>query len=98
MRLRTELPLVAMCLGYFLVILDATVVTVALPSIGDDLGGGTSALEWIVDAYTLAFAALLLTGGALADRFGARRMFQVGLALFTTASAACAFAPSATAL
>jgi DHA2 family methylenomycin A resistance protein-like MFS transporter len=90
--------LLAICLAYFLVILDATVVTVALPSIGADLGGGVTGLEWVVDGYTLAFAALLLTGGALADRLGPRRLFFAGLLVFAAASAACALAPSATAL
>src|SRR5215510_1521541 len=90
--------LLAICLAYFLVILDATVVTVALPSIGADLGGGVSGLEWVVDGYTLAFAALLLTGGGLADRLGARRLFAAGLIVFAAASALCALAPSTTAL
>jgi MFS transporter, DHA2 family, methylenomycin A resistance protein len=88
------MPLIAICLGYFVVILDATVVTVALPALSRDLGGGVSSLQWVVDAYTLVFAGLLLTAGALGDRVGARRVFNIGMLLFTLASAACAAAPS----
>jgi MFS transporter, DHA2 family, methylenomycin A resistance protein len=88
------MPLIAICLGYFVVILDATVVTVALPSLGRDLGGGVSDLQWVVDAYTLVFAGLLLSAGALGDRVGARRVFNLGMLLFTVASGACAAAPS----
>ena len=64
----------------FMVVLDNLVVTTALPSIRADLGGGLQALEWTVNAYTLTFAVLLLTGAALGDRFGRRRMFVIGLA------------------
>jgi EmrB/QacA subfamily drug resistance transporter len=82
----------------FMVVLDNLVVTTALPSIRTDLGGGVQALEWTVNAYTLSFAVLLLTGAALGDRFGRRRMFLVGLGLFTLSSAAAALAPSTGAL
>jgi EmrB/QacA subfamily drug resistance transporter len=82
----------------FMVVLDNLVVTTALPSIRTDLGGGLQALEWTVNAYTLTFAVLLLTGAALGDRFGRRRMFVIGLALFTAASAAAALAPTTGAL
>jgi MFS transporter, DHA2 family, methylenomycin A resistance protein len=92
--MRRHLPLLAICLGYFMVILDATIVNVALPSIGRQLGGGVSALQWVVDAYTVVFAGLLLSAGSLGDLLGARRVFDAGLALFTAASAACALAPS----
>ncbi|HEX6460040.1 MAG TPA: MFS transporter [Thermoleophilaceae bacterium] len=88
------MPLIAICLGYFMVILDATVVNVALPALGHDLGGGVSGLQWVVDAYTLVFAGLLLSAGSLGDRLGGRHVFQAGLLLFTIASAACAAAPS----
>ncbi|HYZ81174.1 MAG TPA: MFS transporter, partial [Solirubrobacteraceae bacterium] len=88
------LPLLAVSLGYFMVILDATVVNVALPSLGRDLGGGVSDLQWVVDGYTLGFAVLLLSAGSLGDRLGGRRVFEAGLWLFTAASAACALAPS----
>jgi MFS transporter, DHA2 family, methylenomycin A resistance protein len=89
-----HMPLIAICLGYFMVILDATVVNVALPALGHDLGGGVSGLQWVVDGYTLVFAGLLLSSGSLGDRLGGRRVFQTGLLLFTLASAACAAAPS----
>src|SRR5215218_442576 len=78
----------------FMVSLDNLVVTNALVSIRADLGASLEALEWTVNGYTLAFAVFLLTGAALGDRFGRRRVFLVGLAIFTTASAAAALAPS----
>jgi EmrB/QacA subfamily drug resistance transporter len=79
----------------FMVALDALVVTTALSTIRLDLGTSIEALEWTVNAYNLSFAVLLLTGAALGDRFGRRRMFAVGLGLFVAASAACALAGSA---
>ena len=82
----------------FMVVLDNLVVTTALPSIRTDLGGSLEDLQWTVNAYTLSFAVLLLTGAALGDRFGRRRMFVVGLAIFTVASALAALAPSSGAL
>ncbi|GAA1368505.1 MFS transporter [Streptomyces beijiangensis] len=85
--------LVAALLGFFLITLDATVVTVALPAMGGDLGGGLSGLQWVVDGYTLAFASLMLSTGALSDRVGAGRAYGIGITLFTLASAACGFAP-----
>src|ERR1017187_8447655 len=81
-------------IGLFMVVLDNLVVTVALPSIHRDLGASIQALEWTVNAYTLAYAVLLLTGAALGDRFGRKRMFMAGIALFTLSSAAAALAPS----
>jgi DHA2 family methylenomycin A resistance protein-like MFS transporter len=89
-----KLPLAAICLGYFMVILDATIVTVALPSLSKDLHASISGLQWVVDSYTLLFAGLLLTAGGLADRLGARGVFQAGLAIFTAASVACGAAPT----
>ncbi|MET7541123.1 MFS transporter [Streptomyces sp. NPDC005507] len=71
--------LAAAVLGFFVITLDATIVNVALPSIRDALGGGITGLEWVVDAYTLMFAALLLSAGSLSDRIGARRAFSGGL-------------------
>ena len=82
----------------FMVTLDNLVVTTALPVIRQDLGASLSQLEWTVNAYTLTFAVLLLTGAALGDRFGRRLMFSVGIGIFTVSSAAAALAPSATAL
>src|SRR5215208_7947751 len=79
----------------FMVTLDNLVVTTALPVIRQDLHATLSELEWTVNAYTLTFAVLLLTGAALGDRLGRRRMFTVGLGIFTLASAAAALAPSA---
>ncbi|MFJ8361878.1 MFS transporter [Streptomyces sp. NPDC093984] len=78
--------------------LDTTIVNVGLPAIGRGLGAGTRDLEWTVDAYTLVLASLLISSGALADRFGRRRVFQCGLAVFGTASLLCALAPSVGAL
>src|SRR5437667_8951051 len=82
----------------FMATLDNLVVTTALPVIRKDLHATIQSLEWTVNAYTLTFAVLLLTGAALGDRFGRRRMFVVGLAIFTVSSAAAALAPSAGAL
>jgi EmrB/QacA subfamily drug resistance transporter len=81
-------------IGLFMVVLDNLVVSVALSSIHRDLGASIQALEWTVNAYVLAYAVLLLTGAALGDRFGRKRMFIGGLALFTASSAAAAVAPS----
>jgi len=81
-------------IALFMTALDNLVVGVALPSIRLDLGGSLESLEWTVNAYTLTFAVLLITGAALGDRFGRKRMFMIGLTLFTTASALAAIAPS----
>lgn len=91
----TSLTLAAMSLGYGVVQLDVTIVNTALNSIGTSLGGGVSELQWVVNAYTIAFAAFILTAGALGDRIGAKRVFTAGFAIFTAASVACALAPSA---
>jgi DHA2 family methylenomycin A resistance protein-like MFS transporter len=92
------LGLTAISLGFLMITLDATIVNVALGPIGADLGGALSTAQWIVDGYTLAFAALLLSAGALADRVGSRTGFLIGLAVFGLGSAACACATSLTAL
>jgi DHA2 family methylenomycin A resistance protein-like MFS transporter len=97
-KLATSLTLAAMSLGYGVVQLDVTIVNTALNAIGASLGGGVSELQWVVSAYTIAFAAFILTAGALGDRIGAKRIFMAGFALFTAASAACAMAPNATIL
>jgi EmrB/QacA subfamily drug resistance transporter len=85
-------------IGLFMVVLDNLVVNVALPSIHRDLGASIQALEWTVNAYVLAYAVFLLTGSALGDRFGRRRLFVGGITLFTLASAASALAPTSGAL
>jgi len=81
-------------LALLMVVLDNLVVSTALPTIQRDLGASFEALQWTVNAYTLTFAVLLLTGAALGDRFGRKRMFIVGLALFTGASAGAALSNS----
>jgi EmrB/QacA subfamily drug resistance transporter len=88
-------PLVAICMGTFMLLVDVTIVSVALPSMAGDLHASLSSLQWVVDAYALSLAALLLLSGSLADRFGRRRAFQAGLILFATASLCCALAPNA---
>jgi len=90
--------LLAASFAFIIVQLDVTIVNVALPEIGRELGAGVSALQWVVDAYTLGFAVFLLSAGVLGDRFGARRVFLSGFALFTVASLACAMAPGPLAL
>src|SRR3954449_9484997 len=92
------LGLTAICLGFFMITLDATIVNVALGAIGSDLGGALPTAQWIVNGYALAFAALLLSAGALADRIGSRTGFLIGLAIFGLGSAACAGATSLTML
>src|SRR5881397_601045 len=87
--------LAAVAFGLFMIMLDNTVVNVALPSIGKDLKISISELEWIVTGYALVFAALLITGGKLADMFGRRRIFVLGLAIFSLSSLACGLAPNA---
>src|ERR1700723_1482363 len=94
-HLSTSLTLAAMSLGYGVVQLDVTIVNAALGSISSSLGGGVSELQWVVSTYTIAFAAFILTAGALGDRIGAKRVFMAGFAIFTAASVACALAPSA---
>ena len=94
----TVWTLAIVSIALFMTALDNLVVGVALPSIRVDLGGSIESLEWTVNAYTLAFAVLLITGAALGDRFGRKRMFVVGLSIFTGASALAALAPSIEAL
>jgi DHA2 family methylenomycin A resistance protein-like MFS transporter len=83
-----------MSLGYGVVQLDVTIVNTALNAIGTSLGGGVAELQWVVSAYTIAFAAFILTAGALGDRIGSKLIFIAGFALFTAASVACALAPN----
>ena len=96
--LSASLTLFAMSLGYGVVQLDVTIVNTALDRIGTSLGGGVSELQWVVNAYTIAFAAFILTAGALGDRIGAKRVFMAGFAIFTSASLACALASSSAVL
>jgi MFS transporter, DHA2 family, methylenomycin A resistance protein len=86
--------LVAIALAYFMVILDSTIVNVALPDLKRDLGASVASLQWVVDGYLLTFGALLLSGGALADRLGPRRVFQAGVGMFVVASLAAGLAPT----
>ena len=88
--------LAAMCFALFMIMLDNTVVNVALPSIQRDLNTTPENLEWTINAYFLSFAALILLGGKLGDRFGRKKIFLVGLAIFTLSSAACALSTTDT--
>jgi EmrB/QacA subfamily drug resistance transporter len=89
-----RLTLVATILGSTVVFLDSTVVNVALPAVGDDLGAGLAGQQWVVEAYMLTMVSLLLVGGSLGDQFGRRRMFVAGLLAFGATSALCAISPS----
>jgi MFS transporter, DHA2 family, methylenomycin A resistance protein len=97
-RAAARLGLAAICCGFLMITIDATIVNVALGPIVEDLGGSLSGAQWIVSAYTLAFATFLLTGGAWADRIGSKRAFLIGLGVFAVASAGCAAAPTMPAL
>lgn len=88
------MPLVALAIGFVMAMLDVTVVNVGLSSIAENLSTPLSTLVWIVDGYTLTFAAMLMVGGALADRYGARRLYLLGLSLFVLASLLCGAAPN----
>lgn len=91
---RNHWPLITVALGFVMAMLDVTVVNVALDHIQQDLAVPLSGLLWVVDGYTLTFASLLLTGGALANRFGARAIYMTGLAIFAAASLLCAISPN----
>ena len=92
------LVVLATCMAFVVGQLDVTIVNVALPAMARELGADVAGLQWVVDAYAVAFAAFMLSAGALGDRFGARRAFQWGMAIFALASIGCALAPSAGAL
>ena len=92
------LALIVVCLGDLMIVLDATIVNVALPTIRDDLGFSQASLAWVVNAYLLTFGGFLLLGGRLGDLFGQRRLFLIGIALFTLASLACGLATTQEAL
>lgn len=89
------IPLAALCLAFFVEMVDNTLLTIALPTIGRDLGGSTTALQWITAAYSLTFGGLLLTSGSIADRFGRKRVLMIGLALFGLMSIAVIWVSSA---
>ncbi|RNL77697.1 MFS transporter [Nocardioides marmorisolisilvae] len=88
------IPLAALCLAFFVEMVDNTLLSIALPTIGRDLGSGTTALQWVTGAYALTFGGLLLTAGSLADRFGRRRVLQIGLAAFGLISLGVVFVNS----
>src|SRR6202046_1136922 len=92
---RPRLGFFAICLAYCAIILDASVLNVAVPALRDGLGTSMAGAQWVLVAYTLPLAALLLTAGAVGDRIGLRRRLLGGIGLFTLASAACAAAPGA---
>jgi DHA2 family methylenomycin A resistance protein-like MFS transporter len=93
-RGRQAAALLSVCLGFFVIQLDVTIVNVALPAIQHRVGGSLAGLQWVIDAYTLALASIMLTAGATADRAGARKVFTAGLTVFAVGSAACAAAPA----
>ena len=90
------LALYVLCLGDIMIVLDSTIVNVALPSIRDDLGFSQTSLAWVVNAYLLTFGGFLLLGGRLGDLYGHRRIFLIGISVFTAASLACGLATSQT--
>src|SRR4051794_2940959 len=92
--MRKWYPLLAICLGTFMLLVDVTIVNVALPDMAVDLGTSFASLQWVVDAYALALAAVLMGVGSIADIFGHRRIYIGGLALFAIASLACGVAPN----
>src|SRR5262249_17745686 len=92
-RARKLGTLAVTCIGFFMVLLDVSIVTVALPTIQSSLRASLADLQWVVDAYTLPFAVLLLTAGTLGDRYGRKRLFMVGLGVFIAGSAFCGLAP-----
>src|ERR1700719_3800733 len=86
------------CMSVLLIAMDVTIVNVALPAIQRDLQAQLSGLQWILDAYTLVVASLLMLSGSMSDRFGRRRVFQIGLTIFTAGSVLCSLAPTIGAL
>ena len=91
-RANPWITLLVLCLGFFMVLLDLTIVNIAIPSIIDSLKAGLDQILWVLNAYTLTYAVLLITAGRLGDRFGQRNVFAIGLAVFILASAACGLA------
>src|SRR5437867_13041749 len=86
--------LLVLCLGFFMILLDLTIVNVAIPSIIDGLHAGLDEILWVLNAYILVYAVLLITAGRLGDMYGAKRLFLIGLAVFTLASIGCSLAQS----
>src|SRR5215207_7492052 len=95
---RSNARLVLLCVAQFVVVLDVTIVAIALPAVGRDLGFEAAGVQWVITAYTLTFGGGLLLAARLADRHGRRRVFRVGLLVFAAASLACALAPAVGAL
>ncbi|MBV8281793.1 MAG: MFS transporter, partial [Candidatus Eremiobacteraeota bacterium] len=98
-RTRTANPwiqLVVLCAGFFMILLDTTVVQIAIPNIIDNLHAPLDQILWVVNAYVLVYAVLLITSGRLGDMFGQRNLFAIGLVIFTAASAYCGLAPDTT--
>src|SRR5580692_8997424 len=87
--------LYAICFGFFLVLLDTTALNVAIVAMQREFGGAIGQLQWVVNSYTIVFAGFLLTCGAVGDRFGARRCYQIGILLFSGMSLMCALSPGA---
>src|SRR5271167_4751103 len=92
-RRRKVIILISYCLSLLIVSLDTTIVNVAIPSLRTELHASASQLQWVIDVYTLVLASLLLLAGATADRFGRRRVFQIGLTIFAVGSLLCSMAP-----
>ncbi len=93
-RRQRTISLTTLSLSYFMILLDSTILNVALPAIEKQLHGSVASLQWVVNSYTLVFASFLLSGGTLGDRYGAHRTFRLGLAIFTGASLLCSLAPN----
>src|ERR1700710_3081208 len=91
--MRKWLPLLAVCMGTFMLLIDVTIVNVALPAMADDLKTSFSSLQWVVDAYALVLAALVLGTGSVADQFGHRKVFVAGLIVFGASSLVCGISP-----
>lgn len=91
---RKAIILATCCLSLLIVSMDATIVNVALPAIRTDLSGSVSDLQWVIDVYTLVLASLLMLSGATADRYGRKRLFQIGLSVFALGSLLCSLAPT----
>src|SRR5256714_11130080 len=90
------LVLTVLCLGFFMILLDTTIVNIAIPSISDKLHASLSDILWILNSYILVYAVLLITAGRLGDLYGPKQLFLVGLVVFTLASVACGLAPNPT--